>query len=57
MGWTQPRSPIQVDNSTAEGFANNTIIIKRMRAIEMRLNWLNVNIYDTMAPMSFPWFY
>ena len=40
MGWTQPRSPIQVDNSTAEGFANNTIIIKRMRAIEMRLNWL-----------------
>jgi hypothetical protein len=40
MGWTQPRSPIQVDNSTVEGFTNNTIIIKRMRAIEMRLNWL-----------------
>ena len=40
MGWPQPRSPIQLDNSTAEGFANNTIIVKRMRAIEMRLNWL-----------------
>jgi len=40
MGWPQPRSPIQVNNSTAEGFANNTIIIKRMRALEMRLNWL-----------------
>ena len=40
MGWKQPRSPIQVDNSTAAGFANNTIIIKRMRAIEMRFNWL-----------------
>jgi len=40
MGWTQPRSPIQVNNSTAEGFVNNTIIIKRMRALEMRLNWL-----------------
>jgi hypothetical protein len=40
MGWPQPKSPIQVDNSTAKGFANNTIIIKRMRALEMRLNWL-----------------
>jgi hypothetical protein len=39
MGWPQPRSPIQVDNSTAEGFANNTIIVKRMRAIKMQLNW------------------
>jgi hypothetical protein len=40
MGWKQPKSPIQVDNSTAEGFVNNTIIVKRMQAIDMRLNWL-----------------
>lgn len=40
MGWKQPRTPIQIDNSTAEGFANNTIIVKRMRAIKMRFNWL-----------------
>jgi hypothetical protein len=40
MGWKQPKSPIQVDNSTAEGFVNNTIIVKRMRAIDMRFNWL-----------------
>jgi hypothetical protein len=40
MGWKQQKSPIQIDNSTAEGFANNTIIVKRMRAIEMRFNWL-----------------
>jgi hypothetical protein len=33
MGWQQPKSPTQFDNS-------NTIIIKRMRALEMRLNWL-----------------
>lgn len=40
MGWKQPRSPIQVDNSTAEGYVNNTIIAKRIRSLEMRLNWL-----------------
>ena len=53
MGWTQPRSPIQVDNSTAEGFSNNTIIIKRMRAIEMRLNWLK----DREAQKQFRFFW
>ncbi len=40
MGWKQPRSPIQVDNSTAEGYVNNTIITRRLKSLEMRLNWL-----------------
>jgi len=40
MGWKQPRSPIQVDNSTAAGYVNNTIIARRIRSLEMRLNWL-----------------
>ena len=40
MGWKQPRSPIQIDNSTATGYANKTIVIKRLKAIEMRLDWL-----------------
>jgi len=40
MGWKQPRSPIQVDNSTANGYVNNTIIPKRLRSIDMRINWL-----------------
>jgi len=53
MGWPQPRSPIQVNNSTAEGFANNTIIIKRMRALEMRLNWLK----DREAQEQFRFFW
>ena len=26
MGWPQPRSPIQCDNSTAIGFTNKTIV-------------------------------
>jgi hypothetical protein len=40
MGWKQPRSPIQVDNSTAEGYVNNTIVTKRLKSIDMRINWL-----------------
>jgi hypothetical protein len=40
MGWKQPRLPIQVDNSTAVGYVNNTIIARRIKSLEMRLNWL-----------------
>ena len=29
MGWPQPRTPIQCDNSTAVGVANKTIIPRR----------------------------
>ena len=40
MGWPQPRSPLQTDNSTANGYVNNTIIVKRLKAAEMKLDWL-----------------
>ena len=40
MGWPQPPSPIQVDNSTAVGVANSTIIPKRTKAMDMRFHWL-----------------
>ncbi len=40
MGWIQPRSPIQVDNSTAVGYVNNTIIARCVESLEMQLNWL-----------------
>eukprot|EP00804_Cyclotella_cryptica_P009972 CCRYP_015404-RA/>CCRYP_015404-RA protein AED:0.29 eAED:0.29 QI:0/0/0/1/1/1/2/0/498 len=40
MGWTQPQSPIQTDNTTALGVANKTIIAKKMNSMDMRLWWL-----------------
>ena len=41
MGWPQPRSPLQTDNSTADGYVNNTIVVKRLKSAEMRLDsWL-----------------
>jgi hypothetical protein len=40
MGWPQPPSPIQTDNSTAVGVTNDTIIPKRTKSIDMRFYWL-----------------
>jgi hypothetical protein len=40
MGWPQPRSPIQTDNSTAVGVTNKTVLPKRSKMMDMRLWWL-----------------
>ncbi len=40
MGWPQPRSPIQTNNSTAIGVTNKTIVPKRSKMMDMRLWWL-----------------
>ena len=40
MGWPQPKSPIQTDNSTAEGVINKTIVPRRSKMMDMRLWWL-----------------
>ena len=40
LGHSQPATPIQVDNSTTDGFASNTIKQKQSKAIEMRFYWI-----------------
>ncbi len=40
MGWPQPQSPIQTDNSTAVEATNKTIVQKQSKMIDMRLWWL-----------------
>ena len=40
MGWPQPKSPIQTDNSTAAGVTNNTIVPRRSKMMDMRFWWL-----------------
>ena len=40
MGHPQPPTPVQVDNTTAVGFANKTIKQKRSKAIDMRFYWI-----------------
>ena len=41
LGHPQPATPIQVDNSTTDGFANNTIKKKRSTTIDMRFYWIH----------------
>jgi hypothetical protein len=40
MGHPHPRTPIQIDNMTAEGVIKNKIQPKRTKAMDMRFHWL-----------------
>ena len=40
LGHAQPPTPVQTDNSTANGFLNKTIKQKRTKAIDMRFYWV-----------------
>jgi hypothetical protein len=40
MGWPQPATPIQTDNSCAEGIINDTVKQRRSKAIDMRFYWV-----------------
>jgi hypothetical protein len=40
MGYPQPPTPVQTDNSTACGIANDNIKQQRLRAINMRFFWI-----------------
>jgi len=40
MGWPQPKTPIQTDNSTAIGVTNKTIVPRRAKMMDMRFWWL-----------------
>ena len=44
IGHLQQATPMQTDNSTVEGIANNTIQNKSTKAIDMRLYWLQYQI-------------
>ena len=53
MGWPQPNSPIQTDNSTAVGFTNDTIITRRIKMLCMRLHWLRCR--ESQGQFKFYW--
>jgi hypothetical protein len=41
MGWPQPNIPIQMDNSTAAGVTNKTIVPRRAKMMNMQFWWLH----------------
>ena len=40
MGYSQPKTPIHVDNTTVIGIVNSTIKCQQLPAMEMRYFWL-----------------
>ena len=40
VGWPQPQTPIQTDNSTAVGFTKKKIVNKVTKSADMKLWWL-----------------
>ena len=40
MKWTQPKFPIQTDNSATAGVVNNTIVPRKLKTMDRRLHWL-----------------
>ena len=40
MGWPQPPSPLQTNNSTAECVVNNTIILLKIKSMDLRFHWV-----------------
>ena len=40
MGHKQPLTPIQTDNTIAEGIANSSMRKKRTKAMDMRFQWM-----------------
>ena len=38
--WTQPKSPLQTDNSAAVGVFNNEIVPRKLKAMDRRLHWM-----------------
>eukprot|EP00804_Cyclotella_cryptica_P026725 CCRYP_007944-RB/>CCRYP_007944-RB protein AED:0.47 eAED:0.49 QI:0/-1/0/1/-1/0/1/0/110 len=53
MGWKQPKTPIQTDNSTTTGFVNDTIIQRRIKMIWMQLHWFRCQ--EAQGPFYFYW--
>jgi hypothetical protein len=44
MGWPQPKSPIQTDNSTTSGVTNKTIVPCLAKMMDMRFWWLRCRV-------------
>ena len=46
IGWPQPKTPIQTDNSIAVGVTNQNIVPKRTKLMDMCIYWLCYREYQ-----------
>ncbi len=53
LGHTQPRTPIQTDNKTADDLLTNKIMPKVLKAMDMRFHWLRCR--DAQGQFRYYW--
>ena len=53
LGYPQPKTPMQTDNSTANGLLNNKIIPKATKSIDMKFHWMRC--IDAQGQFRFYW--
>ena len=53
MGWPQPPTPIQTDNSMASGVLNDTIIARKNKSMDLRFHWLRCS--EAQQQFCFYW--
>ena len=53
MGWPQPKMPIQCDNYTAIGVANETTIPKKTKSMDMQFHLLR--FWDSQNQFRYFW--
>jgi hypothetical protein len=40
MGWPQPPTPVQTDNTTTAGVVNKTLVSNKLKSMDLRFHWL-----------------
>jgi hypothetical protein len=40
MGWPQPPTPVQTDNTTTVGVVNKTLVSNKLKSMDLRYHWL-----------------
>ena len=53
MGWPQPQSPIQYNNSTAIGVTNETITPRKKNSMDMQFHWMRCR--DAQGQFRYFW--
>jgi len=52
LGYPQPPTPLYADNSAAVGIANDTVKLKRSKAIDMRYHWIRDRVRQGIFDVS-----
>ena len=53
MGWSQPPTPVQTNNTTAAGVVNKTLVSNKLKSMDLCFHWLQCRA--TQDQLRFYW--